>query len=251
MLRILVALGDSEYADDYMVVLLSRGYEVFIVEDHAVLVQLADKYSPQIVIFDMDSRAHGGMENLKALRQRPSMRHSSLILFSKESGLDFVKSTMKLGVIGYLYKPITLEILREQLYKLLDTLEEGAVNRREFVRVKPGPFEKAGVELVIPGGQALSGSILDISLGGVAFRLVRPERIEAIVRGQVYAILLTLEGVGAVRVSATAVLARGDSAAFQFKGLDDEALRSLCRYIHNKLVLTNPENPQEAYMKLV
>lgn len=252
MLRILVALGDAEYAEDFMMALLPRGYEVYIVERHETLLQLAEKYTPHVVIFDADAEIHNKIDGLTELRSVPALKQSHFIVFSRESGLEFVKATMKLGAIGYLFKPISQDMLRDQLTKNLAQVESMVANRREFVRVKPGPFEKTGVELAIPGEQAISGVILDISLGGVAFRLARPERIRSITIGKTYHDLhLSMEHVGTIATAGVAVLARGDSAAFQFTGLNDAALKALCRYIHSKLVMTAPEDPHAQYMKLV
>ena len=235
-----------------MMSLLPRGYEVYIVEGHDVLMKIAEEHEPHVIIYDTDAQTFGGVEGLRALKQQPSVRSSHYIAFSRESGLDFVRHTMKIGVSGYIYKPITLDSLKEQLYRMLDEVEQRTANRREFVRVKPYPLEKATLELDIPGGESVSGNILDISLGGVAFRLVRPERIGSIARGQLYSSMrIFLDDHGEITLEAVAVLARGDSAAFQFKRMDEESLKVLCRYIHDKLVKEGPDSPHEKYMKMV
>jgi len=253
LLRILVALKkDEAYAENFMMALLPRGYEVYIVEGHDVLLKIAEEHHPQVIVFDSDAESFGGIEGLRALKQVPAAKAAYYIIFSKMSGLEFVKTTMKIGVSGYLYKPITAEGLREHLYRMLEEVEQRTGNWREFVRVKPYPFEEATLELDIPGVESISGEILDISLGGVAFRLARPERIGAIIGGQTYSSMrISLDEHGSVSLAATAVLARGNSAAFQFSRIDEDSLRVLCRYIHEKLIRRSSDRPQDECMRTV
>lgn len=243
MTKILVAIGDKNYAEDFMMALLPRGYEVYIVEKQGSLFEIARQRKPDVIVFDADIEEYQGIQGLKSIRQDPATRSSSLIVFSKDSSLEFVKSTMKLGAVGYLYKPIAVDELEEKLSRMLDGIQN-IDKRREFVRVKPAPLEDSRVEVFVPGHEGISGDLLDISLGGIAFRLNNPNRIGEITIGQVYQnIRLDLAYEESIEVPGAAVLARGDMAAFKFRGIKDSALRILCHYIHERLMSSNKDDP--------
>jgi len=251
MTRILVAIGETKHAEDFMTILLPRGFEVYIVEKKTELFDIARQRTPDVIIFDSDVEEYQKLVGLQEIRKDPSLGRAHIILLSKESGLDFVKTTMKLGVVGYLYKPISSEQLEEQVLKLLETITIND-NRREYVRVKPASFENSRAELFISGSEGISGDVLDISLGGVALRLSNGMRLSEIQIGILYDNMrLSLEGMPLIQVSCTAVLAKGDVVAFKFSKLNDTPLKVLCRYIHNKLMNMDTDDPSSKYMKMV
>lgn len=236
MLKILVAIGEASYAEEFMTALLPKGFEVYIVEKQAALLEIARQRRPDIIVFDTDVAEYHGLEGIGELRQDPTLRASRIIVFSKISGLDFVKAAMRQGVVGYLYKPIAAREIEQQIERILEGVT-GGDQRREFVRVKPAPFEESHVEILAAGGEGISGSVLDISLGGVALRLSNSQRASELVAGRVYPLVrLALAGEPTAEFAAEVVLARGDMVAIKFRGLPDEALRILCRYIHNRLL---------------
>jgi CheY-like chemotaxis protein len=236
MAKIMVAVGETENAELFMMALLPKGHEVYIVEKYPALLLISRQRQPDLIVVDTDVPEFKGIEGLRELRRDPSLAACKAVIFSHDSGLDFVKATMKLGVVGYLYKPTSAGEIREQMDRIIETISIGH-SRREFVRVKPARGEKSMVEVFVDREKSVSGSLLDISLGGIAIRLNNPERAGLLESGRQYEKLrLYLEGLTSTELGAEAVVVRGDTAAFRFRGMGDEALRVLCRYIHQRLL---------------
>ena len=230
-----------------MTALLPRGLEVYIVDTRKALLEIAAQRHPDLLIIDYDEPEYGGLDGLAALRSQASIHGVRLVLFSRESGLDFVKATMRLGVVGYLPKPIAVVEIVEKLEHIIINTTGGG-QRREYVRVKPGPHEKVAVELFLgPNNGGIGGVLLDISLGGIAYRLSTPKRITDIAIGEVYPRLeLSLPDEPLVQVGVVAVLARSDTAAFKFNSISEDALRTLCRYIHGRLMDSGNDDGQDS-----
>lgn len=236
MTKVLVAITDQEEAEDFMTALLPKGLEVYIVDRWEAVLKVVNENQPDLLIFDIDSEVFYGMRGLRELRKNTAVASSKVVVLSNESSLEFVKETMRLGTVGYIYKPITAEQIEENIGTILSNAEAGG-QRRQFVRVKPGKFESSRIELLPDSANGISGNIMDISLGGVAVRLNNAQRLEDLQIGAEYSgSVLHLEGEDAVTVTVKAVIARGDTAAFQFSFIDDRANRVLCRYIHSKLM---------------
>jgi len=232
-----VALDPYETGDDFVSALLPQGFEVYVIKSKESLLKTAYVHNPDLVIIDYDSSEYTGLASLEELRNDPKLRPARLVLFSTESGLDFVKTTMRFGVVGFLPKPISQDEIRERLGQIISG-STGGGKRREFVRVKPAPSETVDCELFLDEVSAgIGGSVMDISIGGVACRLRNPKRAVEIVIGQTYPRMdIALSRDERVRVGVTAVIARGDTVAFRITQMEDDALRSLCRYIHKRLV---------------
>ena len=166
--RILVAVGDRGQGEDFMAALLPKGLEVYIVDSQVSLRNIGQMRRPELVIVDYDAGEYGGLAGLEELRQLEWVRLARLVVYSRESGLDFVRMTMRLGVVGYLHKPVSMQEIWEKLEAIVSNTSGGG-QRREFVRVKPAPLETSRVELFTgPAGAGIGGELLDISLGGTS-----------------------------------------------------------------------------------
>jgi CheY-like chemotaxis protein len=234
---ILVALEPGEPGDDFLSVLLPQGHEVYIHNSKEGIFKTGYSRVPDLLIIDYDSPEYSGLSGLEEIRQDPKLRPARIVLFSTESGLDFVKATMRFGVVGYLPKPISQEEIRESLEQIISS-STGGGKRREFVRVKPAIGENVDFELFLDDVSAgIGGTVMDISIGGVACRLRNPKRAGEIVMGQTYARMdITLSRDARIQVEVTAVIARGDTVAFRISQMGDDSLRLLCRYIYKRLV---------------
>ena len=237
MACILVALDTDDTGDDFVSALLPQGFEVYVLHSKAAVIKTAYLHAPDLLIIDYDSREYSGLSGLEEMRNDPKLRPARIVLFSTESGLDFVKATMRFGVVGYLPKPIAQAEIRERLGQII-TSSTGGGKRREFVRVKPDPSDMVDFELFLDDIHAgIGGTVMDISIGGVACRLRNPKRASEIVMGMPYPRMdIAISRDERIQVGVTAVIARGDTVAFRISDIEDVALRSLCRYIHRRLI---------------
>jgi len=72
----------------------------------------------QLILSDWKMPVMEGIELLKFVKQIPQMRGVPFLMVTAESESDQLAEAIKLGVSGYLVKPISLDQLREQLEKV-------------------------------------------------------------------------------------------------------------------------------------
>jgi len=240
---IVVALETGEAGDEFISALLPKGFEVYVVNSKETLLKIAVSRKPDLLIIDYDAPEYGKINGLEEIRSMPELRTSKIVLFSTESGLDFVKATMRFGVVGYLPKPISMEEIDERVAQII-TNTAGGGKRREFVRVKPAGFETLDVELFLSSGSAsIGGEVMDISIGGVACRLRNPKRAAEIEIDRLYPRMdIALSREQRIQVGVIPVIARGDTVAFRISQLNEFALRLLCKYIHRRLLEGEDDN---------
>jgi CheY-like chemotaxis protein len=240
---IITALDIADSGDEFISPLMPKGFEVYVVHSNETLLKIIRSHPPDLMIVDYDNPEYNKSAGLEELRSMPEMRTCRIVLFSTESGLDFVKATMRFGVVGYLPKPISMEEIEERLGQIISS-STGGGKRREFVRVKPAALETLDFELFLGSESAsIGGEIMDISIGGVACRLRNAKRAAEIENGRMYPRMeIALSRDQRIQVGVIPVIARGDTVAFRITQLNEESLRLLCKYIHKRLIEDEEDN---------
>lgn len=108
--------------DDFAVAALHRGFVEFhggftvagIAHDGAEALRLVDETEPDLVLLDVYLPDMSGLEVLQQLRARPG-RPVDVIAITAARELETVRTAMAGGVLHYLVKPFTAQVLRERL----------------------------------------------------------------------------------------------------------------------------------------
>jgi response regulator of citrate/malate metabolism len=108
--------------DDFAVAALHRGFVEFhggftvagVAHDGAETLRLVDETEPDLVLLDIYLPDMTGLDVLQQLRAR-SGRHVDVIAITAARELDTVRTAMAGGVLHYLVKPFTAQVLRERL----------------------------------------------------------------------------------------------------------------------------------------
>lgn len=108
--------------DDFAVAALHRGFVDFhgeftvagVAHDGAEALRLVDETDPDLVLLDVYLPDMTGLEVLQQLRARPG-RPIDVIAITAARELDTVRTAMAGGVLHYLVKPFTAQVLRERL----------------------------------------------------------------------------------------------------------------------------------------
>jgi len=108
--------------DDFAVAALHRGFVEFhggftvagVAHDGAEALRLVDETDPDLILLDVYLPDMTGLEVLQRLRARPG-RPIDVIAITAARELDTVRTAMAGGVLHYLVKPFTAQILRERL----------------------------------------------------------------------------------------------------------------------------------------
>ena len=124
--------------DDFAVAALHRGFVEFhggfavagVAHDGAEALRLVDETDPDLVLLDVHLPDMSGLEVLQRLRARPG-RPVDVIAITAARELDTVRTAMAGGVLHYLVKPFTAQVLRDRLD---DYLRHRAEIRRTAAR---------------------------------------------------------------------------------------------------------------------
>lgn len=108
--------------DDFAVAALHRGFVEFhggftvagVAHDGAEALRLVDETDPDLVLLDVYLPDMSGLEVLQRLRARPD-RPVDVIAITAARELETVRTAMAGGVLHYLVKPFTAQVLRERL----------------------------------------------------------------------------------------------------------------------------------------
>jgi response regulator of citrate/malate metabolism len=108
--------------DDFAVAALHRGFVEFhggftvagVAHDGAEALRLVDETDPDLVLLDVYLPDMSGLEVLRQLRAR-SGRPVDVIAITAARELETVRTAMAGGVLHYLVKPFTAQVLRERL----------------------------------------------------------------------------------------------------------------------------------------
>ena len=116
-----------------------KGFKCLVAEDGETGLHFADYYKPKAIILDIGLPGIDGWTVMERLKDNPALRHIPVHFMS---GSDDTMEALKMGAIGFLTKPVTLETLNgafskiEQLIsrtvKKLLIVEDNAVQRESI-----------------------------------------------------------------------------------------------------------------------
>ena len=108
---------------------------------HAAI-QLALKYTPDVILLDVMLPDIDGMEVCEEIRKHKSLQNS-LVLFLSARGEDYSQiAGYKVGADDYIVKPVKLKILTEKIRALLNRRDEGPAGKLQstHLHVDPNKF---------------------------------------------------------------------------------------------------------------
>lgn len=122
MIRILIA-DDEEIIRKGLAKLIAKDPAfdpAILAEDGETALALADQYSPDLLLVDINMPFMNGLEFVEALQQRH--RRSLVIIITGYDSFSYAQKALKLGVFDYLLKPVMEDPLNEVLAKAKSAL---------------------------------------------------------------------------------------------------------------------------------
>jgi len=107
-MNVLLIEPDMMLGGIYKTALEGAGYTVELHRHAQAAVFATENVCPDLVILELQLPGHGGVEFLYEFRSYPDWQSITVLLHTwvNENSLDF-NSLNKLGIDGYLYKPVT------------------------------------------------------------------------------------------------------------------------------------------------
>ena len=112
---ILIIEDDQKFANILIELAHSKGFKCLTAEDGITGLQLAEEYKPHAIILDIGLPQLDGWTVMEKLKDNPNTRHIPVHFISAaELNVD----AKKMGAIGYLLKPVSMEQLGKAFQKI-------------------------------------------------------------------------------------------------------------------------------------
>ncbi|BCS96347.1 hypothetical protein DSLASN_19790 [Desulfoluna limicola] len=120
--RSLLIIEDDRYFAKIMLDFArERGFKCVVAEDGETGLHFADYYKPSAIILDIGLPGIDGWTVMERLKDNPDLRHIPVHFMSaNDSTLD----AMRMGAIGYLTKPVSMEKVEDAFSKLEDIVSK-------------------------------------------------------------------------------------------------------------------------------
>ncbi len=119
--RILVVEDDLLNRMFYHEVLESRGYDVTLVADGALVLDEVKRISPDLITMDIQLPHISGLRLIRKLREDAVTRDIPIIAITAFAGRGEQEKAMAAGANGYLSKPVTVDRLSNSIRQALET----------------------------------------------------------------------------------------------------------------------------------
>ncbi len=143
---ILIIEDDAKFAKILCDLSREKGFKVLIAEDGETGLHFADYYMPSAIILDIGLPGIDGWGVMSRLKDNPQTRHVPVHFISAcDDGLD----AMKMGAIGYLAKPVSMEGL-DAVYSRIERMISKPV--KELLVVEDNVSQQEFIAKIIGNG---------------------------------------------------------------------------------------------------
>ncbi|WP_300670690.1 response regulator [Desulfoluna sp.] len=130
-----------------------RGFKCVVAEDGEAGLHFADYYKPSAIILDIGLPGIDGWTVMERLKDNPELRHIPVHFMSaNDSSLD----AMRMGAVGYLTKPVSMEKVEDALSRLEDIVSK-PVSR--LLLVEDDKIHRESIEALIGNGDVATTSV--------------------------------------------------------------------------------------------
>jgi len=122
---ILIIEDDPRFVKILKEIALEKGYKCLIAEDGETGLHFADFFKPMGIILDIGLPGIDGWTVMERLKANPELRHIPVHFMS---GSDNAMDAMKMGAVGYMTKPVSLEKI-ETAFSRIESMTSRTVRR--------------------------------------------------------------------------------------------------------------------------
>lgn len=130
---VLIIEDDSKFAKILLDLAREKGFKGLIAGSGETGLHFADYYKPNAVILDIGLPGIDGWNVMERLKSNASTRHIPVHFIS---AADKSRNAMKMGAIGYLTKPASMEELEAVFKKIAGLLAKGELTKKEAAALR-------------------------------------------------------------------------------------------------------------------
>ena len=117
--RILVVEDNEDSRFILVVILRSLGYETAEAETGTQGVEKALSQEPDLIVMDLGLPGISGIDATKEIKKNPSTAHIPIIAHSAWSPSQWKEEALEVGMVGYLEKPVSRELMNATIEKFI------------------------------------------------------------------------------------------------------------------------------------
>jgi CheY-like chemotaxis protein/CHASE3 domain sensor protein len=147
---ILVVEDDAAFRASIVDAVKAYGFAAIEASDGDVALAIVHEHSPDAILLDIKLPGLSGLGVLEMIKQMPHLRHIPVHMIS---ALDYQNNALRMGALGYLTKPVTIEKVRSALGRIENTISK---KLRRVLLIEDDERQNAAIS------QLISGSDLEV-----------------------------------------------------------------------------------------
>ncbi len=169
---ILVIEDDPNFLKIMYDLAMEHKFKCLLAEDGETGLYFADMFNPSAIILDIGLPGIDGFEVMERLKANPQTRHIPVHFIS---AIDKNLDAMRMGAIGYLTKPVSLDMLNDAFRKIEDTISKSV--KRLLVVDDEEIMRKSIVGLV----EGKDVQTIAVATGEEAIKILKEEEFDCVV----------------------------------------------------------------------
>jgi len=121
-MKILIVDDDATTRKLLGLYLKAKGYEVAYAENGLDGIEKLGRENPNLIISDLNMPYMDGMEFVKTVRGDPVHHEIPILMVTTEADPEERERAMSIGVNGYLIKPVTADVVTQNIRHILKTM---------------------------------------------------------------------------------------------------------------------------------
>lgn len=118
---ILVVEDDEKFRSSVVEAIRSYGFDPVEAGDGDVALAILNAHTPDAILLDIKLPGISGLGLLEMIKQMPHLRHVPVHIIS---ALDYQHNALRMGALGYMTKPVSLEKVRSALDRIENLLSQ-------------------------------------------------------------------------------------------------------------------------------
>lgn len=118
---ILIVEDDESFLQGVVEATRGYGFEPITARDGEVALSILEKHTPDAILLDIKLPGISGLGILEMIKHMPHLRHIPVHMIS---ALDYQHNALRMGALGYLTKPVTMEKVRSALERIENLISD-------------------------------------------------------------------------------------------------------------------------------
>jgi CheY-like chemotaxis protein/CHASE3 domain sensor protein len=169
---ILIIEDDAGFRRSIAETARSLQFEPIEADSSEVALQILKNHIPKAILLDIKLPGMSGMGLLEAIKQMPSLRHIPVHMIS---ALEYQQNALRLGALGYLSKPVTLDKIRSALGRIEGLLEKKV---KRLLIIEDDARQRDAIKQLVAGKDL---EVLTAEVGKKAIDIVNESIIDCII----------------------------------------------------------------------